>query len=133
MPIPRRSQERPATPRRRVSVSELPRLSRASTLDIELHYLKLHAKHRARCVKKTLCALCARVPRWFRLAIGMPFSLLLTLFTICTDVVCEKIRGVFDLGGSKRRDTRDEIWLPVGDGVVKDQDVDEDEDDGLLR
>ncbi|KAI0975043.1 hypothetical protein F4678DRAFT_458159 [Xylaria arbuscula] len=30
---------------KRVSISELPRLSRANTLDIELHYLKLHLKH----------------------------------------------------------------------------------------
>ncbi len=95
------SRERQGHPRR-VSISELPRLSRASTLDIELHYLKLHA----RCCRKHIAEALRRIGRTtiktLKRIATLTFLLPLlpcALFFIGFDSVEEKLRGRFGNGG----------------------------------
>ncbi|KAI1299014.1 hypothetical protein F5Y03DRAFT_397809 [Xylaria venustula] len=57
-------QKDPSRPRhRRVSITELPRLSRANAFDIELYYLKLHLKNYCKQYRKAISRAFKKTPR----------------------------------------------------------------------
>ncbi|KAI1422008.1 hypothetical protein F5Y12DRAFT_765167 [Xylaria sp. FL1777] len=91
----RRSEESPI---QRVSISELPPLSRASTIDIELHYVKLHIRHYAKCLvgamKRTPEMIVQALKRVAALVVMFPM-LPTTLFFIGADLALKKLLAHF--------------------------------------
>lgn len=93
--------EEASTPRkRRVSISELPRLSRdKSTLAIELHYIKLHLRYRGKRVRKLLGRALRTTVRVAAEVLTLTVNIIAILpflgpaaFAILMDKITEKLR-----------------------------------------
>ncbi|KAI8956857.1 hypothetical protein F5Y11DRAFT_129191 [Daldinia sp. FL1419] len=72
---------------RRVSISSLPRLSRATTFDIEMHYFMKHVRHRARKAGKSCKQIFSFITRFLKYIAFAPCSPIVCFFVVADKVV----------------------------------------------
>lgn len=106
-PLPPQQEEKKAPRIRRVSISELPRLKRASTIEIEFYYFKLHARVYAKKAKKITCKV---LKRGAQLIIFFPFWPV-SLFAIGLDKIDEALRKKYGV-----RTASEDVYYFTHDG-----------------